>query len=91
MLSITLKTRELLIQHSNLCAVNGKDFHAGVRYVPEFSYEYDEDAGETVFNQPFHELVLRIGVIDSTQNPEEKAEVGQAYIIPTKVLQEYAK
>lgn len=90
MKTIAEKARELLDQHSNLCAVERKDFYAGVKYVPEFAYEYDEQAKNTVFNQPFHELVLRIGVIDSTQDPEERFEVGQAYIIDTKTLKSYA-
>lgn len=90
MKTIAAKAKELLDQHSNLCAVERKDFYAGVKYVPECSYEYDEEAGDTVFNQPFHELVLRIGVIDSSQDLEERFEVGQAYIIDTKTLSNYA-
>lgn len=87
----TKMASRLLSLHSNSCGVSGKDFWAGVKYVPEFSYEFDEKLGETVFNQAFHDLMLRIGIVDSTQSPEERGALGQALVIPTKELMKYCE
>ena len=87
MRTTTQRADELIKRHSELCNGSIEKFLSGVMYVPEYSYELVE--GETVFNQDFHDLMLRLGIIDSLQSPEQRAALGQAYIIPTKELLKY--
>lgn len=88
-MTITERADDLMKAHSSICSSQKLDFHRGVVITPEECYEFDEKSSETVFNQPFFELVLKIGVIDSEQTPEERAQLGQRYIIPVKSLSEY--
>jgi hypothetical protein len=87
MRTITQKADELLARHAILCNGSMEKFLSGIRYLTEYSY--DKEGEETVFNQEFHDLMLRLGIVDSLQSPEQRGALGQAYIIPTREMLKY--
>lgn len=87
MRTLTQKADEMLSRHTILCGGSMEKFLSGIKYIEEYSYE--EEDGETVFNQAFHDLMLRLGIVDSSQSPEQRGALGQAYIIPTREMLKY--
>ena len=87
MKTITQKADELISRHAKMCNGSKEKFLSGIYYLAEYSYEME--AGETVFNQEFHDLMLRLGIVDSLQSPEQRGALGQAYIIPTREMLKY--
>ena len=85
--TITQKADEMLSRHTILCGASMEKFLSGIKYLSEYSY--DTEGEETLFNQEFHDLMLRLGIVDSSQSPEQRGALGQAYIIPTREMLKY--